>query len=158
MVRCTSYIGLNNKARNYIKRRMARGTLQDVTERISNRPDKIKGFCTYYRDPFSYSYDFPLDHPENKSSVFKFSVFHDLIRNRLIYEVEEASPWASGPNIMTFLVDEFGNQIKCSSRARFEEGEYRIYDDSGKWATSGRSEHYVNARYLGKTKNKKKIE
>ena len=154
MVRCKTYIGLNNKARNYLARRMKRGTLMEVTDRITQRPLQIGAHHTYFTDAFGYDYGFSLDSEENRPFVFYLRVFRDLIRNRLIYECVEASPWAGGPNEMTFLKDEFGNVVRCSSYCRYEEGECRIYDDSGKWVTGAHKEMYENMRFLGKNKSK----
>ena len=157
MVRFTSYIGLSKKAKNYIARRMRHGTLVEILD-FPNRQLKIGEHHTYFTDPFGYNYEFSLDSIENRPFVLYFRVFKDLVRNRLIYECEETSPWYSGPNVMTFLKDEFGNIIKCSSYGRFEEGEYRFYDDSGRWVSSGNKEDYEKATYMGRPRFKKTVQ
>ena len=150
MVRTTTYVGLNNKAQHYIQKRFKRGTLVEISSaNLVNRKLKIGENKTYYIDPFTYNRTLDIFDPENEKAVFFLKVFFDKVRQRVIYECEEASPWSGGPCVMTFLKDEFGNIIKCSSWGRFEGEEYIIYDTYSKPTCILPKEIYSKATYIG---------
>jgi hypothetical protein len=97
-MRMTQFVGLSNKAKKYLDTRCKRDLIEVFKNGVLNK-----------------SYTMPIRDPGNRT----FGMFEEEIQlynytlndGSILKEIEQASPWASGPVIFTCLENEAGKRI-----------------------------------------------
>ena len=97
-MRMTQFVGMSDRAKKYIEDNCKKDLIE-----------------IYKNGALDKAYSMPVKEPGNKI----FGMFEEEIQlynyklnnGSILKEVEQASPWASGPVIFTCLEDEAGKQI-----------------------------------------------